>query len=79
MRESPGETLLVAFNLSDAATDLSIPSLRGARPLHGHGLREGMLDDEHVHLPAYGAVFASLAEVVRAESRPNISHAGAVP
>jgi alpha-glucosidase len=60
-REAPGETLLVAFNLSDAPADLSIASLRGARPLHGHGLHEGTLDGEHVHLPAYGAMFASLA------------------
>jgi len=61
-REAPGETLLVAFNLSDAPANWSIPSLRGARPLHGHGLHEGTLDGEHVRLPAYGAMFASLAE-----------------
>jgi alpha-glucosidase len=78
-REVPGETLLVAFNLSEAPTDLSIPSLRGARPLHGHGLHEGVLDGECLHLPAYGAMFASLAEVARRESEPNASHAGAVP
>ncbi|MBU6417012.1 MAG: alpha-glucosidase C-terminal domain-containing protein, partial [Xanthomonadaceae bacterium] len=75
-REASGENLLVAFNLSDSRTDLSIPSLRGARLLHGHGLHEGTLDGEYVRLPAYGAMFASLAEVVHTESKPNASHAG---
>jgi len=65
-REAPGETLLVAFNLSDAATELTLPSVRGAQPLRGHGLHEGTLDGEHVQLPGYGAVFASLANVDRA-------------
>jgi alpha-glucosidase len=60
-REAPGQTLLVAFNLSDAATEFSLPSLRGARPLHGHGLHEGTLSGEHVRLPGHGAIFASLA------------------
>jgi hypothetical protein len=38
-----------------------MPSIVGAQPLHGHGLYEGTLDGEHAHLPACGAVFASLA------------------
>ena len=61
VREAPGETLLVAFNLSDTAADVTLPSIVGAQPLHGHGLYEGTLDGEHAHLPACGAVFASLA------------------
>jgi alpha-glucosidase len=78
-REAPGETLLVAFNLSDAPADLPVASLRGARTLHGHGLHEGTLDGECLHLPAYGAMFASLAETARSESEPNARHAGAAP
>jgi alpha-glucosidase len=78
-REAAGETLLVAFNLSDAPADLAAPALRGAQPLHGHGLHEGTLDGECLHLPAYGAMFASLAEMTRNESAPNASHAGAAP
>jgi alpha-glucosidase len=61
IREAPGETLLVAFNLSDAAADFSEPSLRGAKPLQGHGLHEGTLEGERVRLPGHGAIFASLA------------------
>jgi alpha-glucosidase len=60
VREAPGETLLVAFNLSDTAADVTLPSIVGAQPLHGHGLHEGALDGERAHLPACGAVFASL-------------------
>jgi len=73
VREAPGETLLVAFNLSDAATHVTLPSIRGAQPLHGHGLREGTLDGEHVHLPTCGALFASLA------SAKQTDHAGVAP
>jgi len=62
VREAPGETLLVAFNLSDAATVVTLPSIRGVQLLHGHGLGEGTLDGGHVHLPACGAIFASLAQ-----------------
>ena len=63
----------MAFNLSDAATDVTLPSIRGAQALHGHGLHEGTLDGEHVHLPACGALFASLANVKHAD------HAGVAP
>jgi alpha-glucosidase len=77
-REAPGETLLVAFNLSDSATELALPSLRGARPLHRHGLHEGTLDGERVKLPGYGALFATLASVDRAESAATAT-AGAAP
>jgi alpha-glucosidase len=73
VREAPGETLLVAFNLSDAAIDVTLPSIRGGQPLHGHGLHEGTLEGEHVHLPACGALFASLANVKHA------NHAGVTP
>ncbi|MGN6788575.1 MAG: alpha-glucosidase family protein [Rhodanobacteraceae bacterium] len=73
IREAAGETLLVAFNLSDADTGVMLPSIRGAQPLHGHGLHEGTLRGEHVHLPAYGALFASLAQ------GENADHAGVAP
>ncbi|HEY9112643.1 MAG TPA: alpha-glucosidase family protein [Rhodanobacteraceae bacterium] len=60
-RTTPGETLLVAFNLSEAATELKLPSIRDAQSLHGHGLHEGSIDGEHLRLPGYGALFATLA------------------
>ncbi len=78
-RTAPGQTLLVAFNLSGAATDLSLPLLRDAQPLHGHGLHEGTLDGGRVHLPAYGAVFASLTEEVHTNLESHADHTGTVP
>ncbi|MDE1961771.1 MAG: alpha-glucosidase [Xanthomonadaceae bacterium] len=60
-RELAGENLLVAFNLSEAPAELTLHSIRDARPLHGHGLHEGILDGDRLRLPGYGAVFASLA------------------
>jgi hypothetical protein len=78
-RETPGETLPVAFNLSDTATDSSIPPLRGAQPLHGHGLHEGTLDGDRLHLPAYGAMFAALTQVRQSEPAKHAGRAEATP
>jgi alpha-glucosidase len=70
IRHAEAETLLVAFNLSDAATTLTLPSLRGAQPLHGHGLPEGRVDGEDLRLPGCGAVFAALARGKDSDDKP---------
>ena len=69
-RELDAERLLVAFNLSEAPAEWTLDSVRGAQPLHGHGLREGIIEDDRLRLPGYGAVFASFTP---------IDHAGAAP
>lgn len=60
VRESHAERMLVAFNLSDVATELTLPLTAPATARHGHGLHEGTLDHGHLVLPGYGAVFATL-------------------
>ncbi|TAN02622.1 MAG: alpha-glucosidase [Rhodanobacteraceae bacterium] len=61
VRESATERMLVAFNLSNQTAELSLQLPGTARPLHGHGLHEGRLDQGRLCLPGYGAVFAQLA------------------
>jgi alpha-glucosidase len=62
-RHADDEVLLVAFNLSDRAAELTLPIAGASSLLHGHGLREGALDGNHLHLPRYGALFARLEMV----------------
>ncbi|HET9818856.1 MAG TPA: alpha-glucosidase family protein [Rhodanobacteraceae bacterium] len=64
-RHADEEVLLVAFNLSAEAAELILPLTGSARTLHGHGLHEGTLDGERLHLPSYGAVFALLEKTDR--------------
>ncbi|MBS0569051.1 MAG: alpha-glucosidase [Proteobacteria bacterium] len=59
-RELDGACVLAAFNLSATAAELTLPTLRGARTLHGHGLHEGILDGHRLRLPGHGALFAAL-------------------
>ena len=61
-RELASERLLVVFNLADGPAELALPALRGARPLRGHALHEGMLDGERLRLPGYGALFATFTQ-----------------
>jgi len=60
-RSFAGQTLLVAFNLADAAVELALPAILG-KPVvvDGHGLQQGHLDGNQLHLPGYGVWFASL-------------------
>ncbi|MBS0380845.1 MAG: alpha-glucosidase [Proteobacteria bacterium] len=60
IRQTAEETLLVAFNLSHSEVVSPLPLHGAARTLHGHGLHAGNLEDNHLKLPGYGAVFASL-------------------
>ena len=59
-RSLDGQIRLAVFNLSDKEEQAPLPVLSQARPLQEHGLPAARLDGETVHLPAYGALFASL-------------------
>ena len=80
-RHAGQETLLVAFNLSDAPVKVALPLHGTARALHGHGLQEGTLADGHLHLPGHGAMFVSLDVIDPLAATPDAvpAHAGAVP
>jgi alpha-glucosidase len=80
-RRTDAETLLVAFNLSDAPATVALPLRGAARVLHGHGLHEGRFEGGHLHLPGYGAMFASLDAIDQIESAPDATpaQAGALP
>jgi len=80
-RHAGQETLLVAFNLSDAPARVALPLHGAAHALHGHGLQEGTLADGHLHLPGHGAMFVSLDAVDPLAATPDAvpAHAGAVP
>jgi alpha-glucosidase len=61
-RHLDGQTVLVAFNLAGAETEMSLPAAFAmVNPLDGHGLRCGALHDGKLRLPGYGACFASVA------------------
>jgi alpha-glucosidase len=57
-RHVDGESVLVVFNLSDAAIDVQLPALGELHVLEGHGLLTGSLHRDGLHLPGYGAWFA---------------------
>lgn len=65
-RSFEGETLLAVFNLADASVDVRLPKAADAVAVVGHGLVQGTLQDQQLHLPGYGAWFASLPSVVAA-------------
>ena len=62
VRRSGDDALFVAFNLGAdaAAVPLLLPQATTLRALDGHGLLQGRVADGILHLPAYGAVFASI-------------------
>ena len=57
---APGQSLLVAFNLSDAAVDWPLPPGLAACGLDTPGVRGATLTAGVVHLPAYGVLYAAL-------------------
>lgn len=59
-RHLQGQTVLAVFNLSEDARQSALPALGKMRPLEGHGLPPGRIEGQMLHLPGYGAVFASL-------------------
>ncbi|MHB1057499.1 MAG: alpha-glucosidase [Rhodanobacter sp.] len=61
-RSLAGQTVLVMFNLADAAIDAGLPAGLGTlHPLDGHGLVQGRLDGAKLRLPGHGAWFAGVA------------------
>jgi alpha-glucosidase len=52
--------VLAVFNLANAEVAIEIAALRNSRPLSGHGLPEGRLDNELLMLPPHGLYFAEL-------------------
>jgi alpha-glucosidase len=54
------EALLVAFNLSEHATDVPLPLHDTLPLLDGHGLPQGRVEGGRLRLPGYGTVFARL-------------------
>jgi alpha-glucosidase len=59
-RSFSGDTVLVVFNLADQAVDATLPALDKSHRLNGHGLAQGNVDGNQLHLPGYGAWFAKL-------------------
>ncbi|KAF1688183.1 alpha-glucosidase [Pseudoxanthomonas broegbernensis] len=57
VREHQGQRMLAAFNLSDAAASLPLPS-GGWTLAQGHGLASASIDGGVASLPAYGVLFA---------------------
>jgi len=62
-RSHAGETVLVAFNLSAEATEFTLPLSGAVHSIEGHGLLQGTLTGQHLHLPGHGALFARLESV----------------
>ena len=60
-RHLAGQTLLAVFNLADTAAVFDLPATLG-KPVvvDGHGLPQGQLDRNQLHLPGYGVWFANL-------------------
>jgi alpha-glucosidase len=59
-RSFEGKTVLAVFNLADAPIDIALSQAAQSVALSGHGLARGELHDRRLHMPAYGAWFASL-------------------
>ena len=59
-RSLAGDTVLVVFNLADHSVEVSLPVLGSSRRLNGHGLAQGNVDADQLHLPGYSAWFAKL-------------------
>jgi len=59
-RSLAGDTVLVVFNLADHSVEVSLPVLGSSRRLNGHGLAQGNVDANQLHLPGYSAWFAKL-------------------
>lgn len=55
-RSYQGETLLLAFNLSDQAASTVLPVTGHLTRVEGHGLRTGTLSGQMLQLPAYGCL-----------------------
>jgi alpha-glucosidase len=59
-RFDQAESMLVAFNLSHAPANISLPGLGLGRAVGGHGLPEGTFANATLSLPAHGVAFYQL-------------------
>ena len=59
-RTSPGQRLLVAFNLSADAVQWALPDGLEPHAINDKGLLAGRVDRGQLHLPARGVFFARL-------------------
>jgi len=59
-RSHDGETVLVAFNLSDHEATACLPQPGSLHPLDGHGLPPGRVEAGKLHLPGHGAMLARI-------------------
>ena len=60
VREAPGQSLLVVFNLSHEAVDWTLPADLAPRWLEVPGVAPARPDGTHLHLPAHGACYAAI-------------------
>ena len=58
-RESGGEKLMVAFNLSNSAQTIAVDLENSVSALDGHGLPSGVISGNQLSMPAYGCLFAT--------------------
>ncbi|NII11215.1 alpha-glucosidase family protein [Oleiagrimonas sp. C23AA] len=59
-RQAEGQRLLVVFNLGAEPLDVPLDTLGACHPLEGHGLLSGNVEDGMLHLPGFGAFYATL-------------------
>ena len=59
-RSLAGDTVLVVFNLADQSVEVTLPVLGKSHRLNGHGLVEGNVDGNQLHLSGYSVWFAKL-------------------
>jgi alpha-glucosidase len=57
LRTSGEDRVLVAFNLSKQATEISLPGISAATALLGHGLPAGTFSSGLLALPGHGVAF----------------------
>ena len=61
VRRTNEHCLFVAFNLANESTQTSVYDVHDATPVHVPGLTNGRLEHGKLHLPPYGALFATIA------------------
>ncbi len=56
-RRSEDQQLVAVFNFRNGEVNVTLPALRGIRPIDGHGLPQGVLSAGQLSLPAHGVFF----------------------
>ncbi|MFC3651748.1 alpha-glucosidase family protein [Dyella humi] len=65
VRSDAEDQVLAVFNLSKQPQSLALPGFEVKRPLSGHGLQQGVLQNGKLVLPGHGVLFAMLATVMQ--------------